>query len=306
LLQARQPGGVYIGLGTNQNYSLIPWARPDAIVFLDYDEVIVNVHRLNGVFLKSAKSPWDFLLRWSKKNRQKAIKLIRQEYSKDQALASALVKLLNWRGLYMQYEYMLDRKRMAARGVKMYLTDQGFYDTLKAYYVDGKVVYLRGNLLLKGAVEKLGKKLKENGAKVSVYFPSNAETYFMFIKHYKENIASLPFANDATVIRTRAWARYIQALPEELKVPAASTAIAEKKINHAASNSKAETTKAEGKKKIIFYTYASQSAQDFVNWLGDPKTTHINQFLPYGSTYDNGYYKIKPHRPKVIPLQKGK
>ena len=39
-------GGVFVGIGTNQNYSMAPFARPELLVLFDFDQVVINTHQM--------------------------------------------------------------------------------------------------------------------------------------------------------------------------------------------------------------------------------------------------------------------
>ena len=49
-------GGVFIGLGTDQNYLMAAWARPEVLVPLDFDQMVVNLHFAFRVIFLNAKT----------------------------------------------------------------------------------------------------------------------------------------------------------------------------------------------------------------------------------------------------------
>ena len=40
------PGGIFIGIGTDQNYVMAPWGRPEYLILVDFDQMIVDLHVL--------------------------------------------------------------------------------------------------------------------------------------------------------------------------------------------------------------------------------------------------------------------
>jgi hypothetical protein len=48
-------GGVYIGVGAEQNFVFAGWARPDVMILMDFDEAIPDLHRaFASVFLRAS------------------------------------------------------------------------------------------------------------------------------------------------------------------------------------------------------------------------------------------------------------
>ena len=58
--------GVLVGVGADQLYMIASWMNPDVLVPLDFDSVIVDLHRIYGVIFKSATNTTEFLDAWKK------------------------------------------------------------------------------------------------------------------------------------------------------------------------------------------------------------------------------------------------
>ena len=69
-------GGALVGVGTEQLYVYAGWARPKVIIPMDFDQVVVDLHRIYGLFFLVADTPEDFVSLWSKKREPFALKLI--------------------------------------------------------------------------------------------------------------------------------------------------------------------------------------------------------------------------------------
>ena len=74
-------GGVYIGVGTEQNYLLAGWARSAFLVLLDFDQSISDLHHAYAAFFMAAETPEEFLAYWDEDRIEEARALI------DEALA---------------------------------------------------------------------------------------------------------------------------------------------------------------------------------------------------------------------------
>ena len=50
-------GGALLGVGSDQNYLLAGWSRPELLILFDFDQVVVNVHRVYRAFFLNAATP---------------------------------------------------------------------------------------------------------------------------------------------------------------------------------------------------------------------------------------------------------
>ena len=65
----KDKGGLYIGVGTDQNYLLGAWARPEGLVLMDFDQSIVDLHRVYRVIFLAAETPEELLRLWRLESR---------------------------------------------------------------------------------------------------------------------------------------------------------------------------------------------------------------------------------------------
>ena len=63
-------GGGYVGVGASQGYVMMGWARPEYAWFIDYDDVIVELHEVWHDLFEVAENNEDFQRLWSKKGRK--------------------------------------------------------------------------------------------------------------------------------------------------------------------------------------------------------------------------------------------
>ncbi len=60
----RNLGGAYLGVGGEQGYTFIAWARPELVWLLDYDPTIVMMHQVHEAFISRAATPDEFRALW--------------------------------------------------------------------------------------------------------------------------------------------------------------------------------------------------------------------------------------------------
>src|SRR5690606_24051561 len=65
-------GGGYVGVGSDQAYLFIGWARPQLAWLTDYDPDVVRIHRVHRAFFLAFADPEAFLAAWSKEGTAQA------------------------------------------------------------------------------------------------------------------------------------------------------------------------------------------------------------------------------------------
>src|SRR5579883_1489971 len=74
----RGKGGVFVGVGTDQNYLMAGWARPEVLVLLDFDQVVVDLHRVYRLAFLNAETPAAFMKLWAPRGWDRLTTLINQ------------------------------------------------------------------------------------------------------------------------------------------------------------------------------------------------------------------------------------
>ncbi len=194
--------GALVGVGTDQLYMYASWARPSLIIAMDFDQVVVDIHRIYGLFFRIADNPYSFIDMWSPKHRKKSQTLLESAATSPEDLKA--LKRAFKHGQVAVYA-RLRRLRRQYRKEKMpcFVTDQDTYTYLAQLFRDGRVHMLRGDLTVPdGAMAGIGAALKKIQVPVSLIYLSNAEQYFEFTPAYRANFLSLEFAQNAQVLRT--------------------------------------------------------------------------------------------------------
>ncbi len=203
LKTVQDKGGAYIGVGTDQNYVLAGWQKPEMMVLFDFDQVVVNVHYVYRVFFISANTIDEFKSLWEAKNEATALKLLQDAYphpKQRQAIVEAykmsrgsvMARFRKVIGIYKQHN------------IRCFLDDQSQYDHLAQLFRTGRVVMVRGDLTVGGSLSSIATALQTIGVKLNVLYLSNAERYWTYTDGFRKSMSALPFGEDATVIRTRA------------------------------------------------------------------------------------------------------
>lgn len=193
-------GGLYVGLGTDPNYVFAAWSNAEAAVFMDFDQNVVDLHRVYGAFFLAAKTPAEFLQLWDKTNEAQA----------HAAIDAFDAKRAKW----LKRIYTQGRKKVLARliwmrdhwpekGAQTFVSDQTQYDYCVRLWKEGRVYSVRGDLTKDKTMSDIAKFAKRRGLNITTLYLTNAEYYFTFATgDYVKNITGLPMVDDSVVLHT--------------------------------------------------------------------------------------------------------
>jgi len=190
-------------------------------VLMDFDQWVVDLHRIYGVFFKHAETPEAFLALWSRRQRAVARRLVRdalRDVSRKHKIGYVFLRTRSKVDARLQ----LIAKRYRRLGIATFLTDQKQYDYLRQLVLSGRVIAKRGNLMGKKTMRLLGETAKRLGLVVRTFYLSNAEEYISRAGRpmFRANVMGLPMDERSLTLRTlpwrhgskRYWTYYIQRL----------------------------------------------------------------------------------------------
>ncbi len=206
-------GGIQIGVGAEQNYVFAGWSRPEVLVLLDFDQWIVDLNRIYGMFFREAKTPEEFLAAWEFKKRKPTLEKIRARWPKrsDQL---RLTKVYDYARADVEARLKKLAARFPGRGAPMFLNDAKQYDHVAKLWRTDRVLCIRGDLTKSSAVQGVARVAKAHGLQVGLLYLSNTQDYFDY-EHgaFKTNMLALPYAERGVVLHTkprdRDYYRYI-------------------------------------------------------------------------------------------------
>lgn len=192
-------GGAYLGVGAEQGYLLIGWARSELAWLIDYDPAVVAVHRLHQTFLAAAATPDAYLALWQAPGRRDALAALRAAHPGDADLLA----------LYRDHRARIGKRlvelrgEMQAAGVPGYLADLADYTHVRELVRAGRVRSLVADLTRDGAVAHIGATARRLGVHLRVLYLSNAEEYWERLPQpFRANLRALPVDERSLVLRT--------------------------------------------------------------------------------------------------------
>lgn len=191
-------GGIHVGVGTEQNYVLAGWQRPDILVLMDFDRRVVDVHRLYALAFAEADTAQGLLTLFSTKHQGPMRRLIEDRCAKDEA--RRLTYLLQ-HGV-ARIETRL--RWMVRHGAELpsFMTERRHYDYIRGLFAAGRVRALRGDLTGAKTLTGIQRFAGTIGSTVRTLYVSNAEEYFQYDPQTRKNFLGLPSDDDSTVLRT--------------------------------------------------------------------------------------------------------
>lgn len=176
-------GGAYLGVGSEQNYTLIGLLRPERAYLLDHDRRIGALHRELGRRIAASPTP-------------EALLAGLDAGPADPELAGV------WPALAGHLRRVRERPR---RGLgPTWLGDPVLYDVVRARWLAGAVEVVLGDLAGDTAMPSIAAAAASRGLEFSALYLSNAEEVAPAPERIAANLAALPRAAGAVLLRTRA------------------------------------------------------------------------------------------------------
>lgn len=199
----KDKGGVHMGVGAEQNYLLCGWSRCEVIVLMDFDQSIVDLHRVYFAAFQTAATKEEFMALWLDKRRTGLRAAIKERYTGAELKgALAALDVARWN---VERRFRVLETQMGTAGLSTFFTDDADYAHVRGVVTGGRAFAVRGDLTAKGAVLSIAAATEKAGMKVRSLYLSNAEQYFGYKKQVRDNYLALPMDEASVVVRTHGW-----------------------------------------------------------------------------------------------------
>ena len=194
-------GGVFVGVGPEQNYLFASWAEPEILLLVDFDQMVVDLHRIyRELFLRSA-DPEAFIARWAPAAVAETRRLLATAIADERERTRVLQAFERARPA-VHPRLQLIRTRFGNMGVATFLSDVDSYRTMRALHEAGRVRSLRGDLTARGTMRGIAKAANALQLPVRGIYLSNVEFYFDYASGLGDNLVALPVDDHSVVART--------------------------------------------------------------------------------------------------------
>ncbi|TNE48858.1 MAG: hypothetical protein EP343_13295 [Deltaproteobacteria bacterium] len=217
-------GGAYAGVGTDQNFTFISWARSRIAFLMDYDPVVVRINLAHRAFILTSPNRRGYLKYWKPRNKKRGARLLRKFY-KNHPEREGIVEAYFYARKTINFHYHIIRKRrfgwnyhrMRPAPKRKNLRDkrdfnwmhkESNYRYIRRMFQTGRIRIMRGDLLLASSLRGIGNACRKMGIPLRLLYMSNAEEFWKYPENFRKNIRNLPMDKKSLVIRTRFTSKY--------------------------------------------------------------------------------------------------
>jgi hypothetical protein len=193
--------GGYIGVAADANYTFLTYAKSEYVWLMDFNMNIVNLHKINKVFILDSPQPQDFLKKWSSPNRTTSLKLLEATLNESPEWEN-IKKFFNANQSSLHEHYTSLSYPDKTNGDFGWLRNNENYEYLRKLHQTNRISIVEGDLLKDKTLFNIGETAKKLNIKIRILYPSNAEEFWKFSEIYKRNILNLPFDEASIVVRT--------------------------------------------------------------------------------------------------------
>ncbi len=196
-------GGAYVGVASDQNYTLMAVARSEVGYLLDLDRQVVHLHRVYMALIAASPKPDEFLARFDEAAQRDTRALLVAGLSdlSERDRDAALRFVDDNRAALREYLGAVRANQRGEQGVT-WLSDPELYAYIRAMVAGGRLRPINGNLTGKTAMATIGASARALGFPIKLLYLSNAEEYLFYTPEFVANVRSLPVAADSVVLRT--------------------------------------------------------------------------------------------------------
>lgn len=196
-------GGAYLGVGSDQNYTLAAAAGSELVFLADIDQSVVDLHHNYEVLIEASPDPASLLARFQPAEAEATIAFLTTAHA-DRSEADRKRLLRLYRNARETVRVHLERviKRTQDGKATSWMSDQKMYDRVRALFQHDRVRAMAGNLVGPHALQTAGAAARALGMPIRVVYFSNAEEYFMYTPQFIANVESLPVDDQTVVLRT--------------------------------------------------------------------------------------------------------
>ncbi len=210
-------GGGYVGVGSDQNFTLIAFAKSKFAWLMDYDPVVVWVNMIHKALILKSPTREDFLSHWTPKNRRQTIKYLGKFYRKHPDRHKIVWVYKAWGGVLRSHfqRRRYRRIRWKKQGIvrnESWLSHEPYYQYIRRMFQAGRIRVMKGDLLRKKSLIGIGKSSHKLKLPIRVFYFSNAEQFWPYIKQFRKNQLALFRDKKSVIVRTLASRKYRPAL----------------------------------------------------------------------------------------------
>lgn len=188
-------GGAFLGVGSDQCYSLAAAQGAEAIFLVDYDPVVSRIHRALGALIRGCENAACLRERLTPQAEETSARTIAAELG------------TGWEAQQVVRTFRAHRPLLARRIDRLSREDDTWvsrpewYAHIQRAFAGGRVVARTADLRGTSTIRAMAEVARRERLRFEVLYLSNAEEYFSYNEPFVQNLEALP-ADDAIVLRT--------------------------------------------------------------------------------------------------------
>lgn len=197
-------GGGYVGVASDQNYSLIAAAGSEYAWLLDYDPRVVAHHRRLRAFILKSDTPEAFIARFAPENVKGSVAVLEEVYAGEADLERLKSGFKATRDeLWPYYEAQRSAPPKGGEG-RGWLADGAAYAYVRELYAQGRIVPVKGDLMGTRTLTSIAAAARALDVPIRVVYLSNAPSAWggELTAAFKANLRGLPFDERSLVLQT--------------------------------------------------------------------------------------------------------
>jgi len=200
---AKDRGGVYVGVGSEQNWIIGAWSRAEFMFLMDFDDWVVDINEVHGLVIEHAKTPDEVIDLWAPEHTEEVKGWIK-ERTTDAAAQEKRLKVFEKGRPQVYYRLKWLKSRPPKQQMPFFANDQAELDHVKKLWVNKRVRIVRGDLTAGGTLKTFGDVARKAGWVVRTLYMSNAEFYFDYgTGSFRDNLKNLPYDDRSVVLHTQ-------------------------------------------------------------------------------------------------------
>jgi hypothetical protein len=218
-------GGVYVGVGSDQNYTIAAVAGSELVFLMDIDQSVVDLHRCYEALIEASPDPQTLYQRWSAEGEADSLKVLETAYAglpePDRRRIIRLYRAAR-ETVYIHLDRVLRRQHEGKPST--WMSNPDMYAHIKKLFEADRVRMMAGDLTGPNSLQTVATAARGLDLPVRVVYLSNAEEYFEYVKQFVANIDGLPGDGETMVLRTiyskkwvhadQLWAYQVQPLAD--------------------------------------------------------------------------------------------
>lgn len=197
----RDLGGAFVGVGTDQCYTLAAVQNASMVWIVDFDSVVPRVHRMYEVLVLASPTPAELVARFADENEDATAALLESGLAGDPDAAEIVRMFRRNTGRFDGYLAHVARLRHEGTP-SSWLSDPVLYGRIRALFASHRIVARTGDVTGATTLRAVGSAASRLGVTVRALYFSNAEQFFRYTPDFRANMSALPTDARSVVLRT--------------------------------------------------------------------------------------------------------